>query len=114
MTLGHKHYPNGKAASYTILCKYIPKCTKKNNESTTMRKMPVTGVSFYQRATPFNGPPVAGKNYSTEDIITFWKCRHRGHRSPLCPKFDDKGFQGMQFMFTQGMHPLFAGKFTHH
>ena len=80
MTHGYNHYPNRKAASYNMFCKYLPERIKKNNESKTMRDRPTTGVSFYQRATPIYGPPVAGTNDITEDMITFYKFGHRGHR----------------------------------
>ena len=78
-----------------------------------MRDRPATSVSFYQRATPMNGPPVVGKNGITEDMITSWKCGCSDHISLLFPKADNKGLQGIQFMFTQGEYTQFAGQFTH-
>ena len=88
-----------------MLCKYAPECTKSKNDSTAMCDRPATSVSFYQCATPINGPPVAGKNGITYNMITCLKYGPCGHRSPLCPKDGDKGFQGMQFLFTQYMPP---------
>ena len=35
-----------------------------------MRNRPITGMSFYQCANRFDGPPVAGTNGITEDMIT--------------------------------------------
>ena len=93
--------------------KYAHERTNKNNESTTMRDKPATGVLFYQRATPIDGSPVAGENGITENMINFWKCGRRDHRYPFCPKGDDEGFQVMQYLLTQGMHPPFSGQFTH-
>ena len=95
MTQVHNRYPNIKAASYTMFCKYVPESTDNKNESTTMCNRTATGVSFYQRSIPVNGTPVSGTNVISEDMISCWKCGCRGHISPFCPKYDDKGFQGM-------------------
>ena len=70
MNQGHNRYPNINVAAYTMLCKYVPECIKNNNKSTTMCSTPAAGVSFYQRATPINGPSVAVTNGINEDIIT--------------------------------------------
>ena len=32
ITQGQNSYPNSKAASYTMLCNYVPKFTKEKNE----------------------------------------------------------------------------------
>ena len=93
MTQGHNRYPNIKVAAYTMLCKYVTEHIDNKNNSTTIHGRPATGVSFYQRDTPIDGPPVAGTNDITEDMITCWKCGHRGHRYPLCPKSDDTFFK---------------------
>ena len=74
MTQGYIGYPNSKAAAYNMLYKYVPECTKNKNYSTTMRDRPAIGVSFYQRATPVDGTPVAVINGITDDIITCWRC----------------------------------------
>ena len=73
MIQGHNHYPNIMADAYTIMCKYIHESTKNKNESTTMYDRPATGVSFYQCATPVDGPPVEETDGITEDIITCCK-----------------------------------------
>ena len=113
MTQGGNRYPNSKAPSYTMFFKYVHDRINNKNESTTMRDRPVAGVSLYQQVTPVNCPPVAGTNFITEDMITCCKCGRRGNRSLLCPKSNGKSFQGMQFIFTQGLHPPFSGQFTH-
>ena len=61
MTQGHNHYPTRKAAAYAILCKYVTERPKSKNELTETGDRPVTGVSFYRRATPVDGPPVSGE-----------------------------------------------------
>ena len=108
MTQGHNRYPNSKASKYTMLCKYVPDLTNNKNNSTTTRNSPVSGVSLYQRATLVDGPQVSVTNCITEDIFTCWKCGLCGHRSLLCPKSDNKCFQGMQFVFTQVTLPHFT------
>ena len=52
-------------------------------------------------------------NVINEATITFWKYRHHSHRSLVCPKSNDKGFQGIKFMSTQGMYNPLSGQFTH-
>ena len=47
MNNGNNHYPNIKAAAYTMLCKYAPERIKNNENSTTMRNSPATGVLLY-------------------------------------------------------------------
>ena len=78
-----------------------------------MCKRPSTGVSFCQRATPIYGLTVPGTNGIIDDMITCWKCKRRSHRYQFFQKADDKGFQGIQSMFNQGIHPPFEGQFTH-
>ena len=46
MNQGQNRYPNSKAATYTMLCKYLPECTKNKNESMAMCYRPATGVSL--------------------------------------------------------------------
>ena len=83
ITQGQKCYPNSKAAKYTTFCKYVPERTKNKSKSTAMRKRTSMGMSFYQRATPVDGPPVAGTHGITKDIITCCKCGRRCHISLL-------------------------------
>ena len=113
MTQKRNRYHNSKADAYTILCRYIPKNIKNKNESTTIGNRPATGVPICQRATTTDGPLVEVTNGITEDMITCCKYGRHGHRSLLFPKSNNKGFQGMQLMFTQGMHSPFERKFTH-
>ena len=71
------------------------------------------GLPLYQRATHIGGTPVLGGNDITEYMNTCWKYGFRGHRYPFCKKSNDKGFQGILFMFMQGMHPPFSVHFTY-
>ena len=104
MAQGHNRYPNSKDAAYTMFCKYVPERINNKNYSTTMCDRPAMGASLYQHATPIDGTSVAGKKCMTEDMITCWKCGRCGHRSQFLPKADDKGFQGTQFIFKQGIN----------
>ena len=108
MTQGQNRYPNIKSTAINMLCKYVSEHIKNKNNSTTICNRLATGVSFYQRATPINGPPVAETNGIAEDIITFCKCSCRSHIYPLFPKADDKVFQGMK-IHVQARHapPIF-------
>ena len=47
MNNGNNQYPNIKATAYTMLCKYAPERIKNNENSTTMRNSPATGVLLY-------------------------------------------------------------------
>ena len=110
MTQEHNRYPTSKADAYTMLFEYAPKRLKSNNNLMATRNRPATCVSFYQRDTPVDGPPVAGTNGIIEEMSNCWKYGHSGYRSLLCTNSNTKGFQGMQFMFTQDMQPLFTEK----
>ena len=83
MTLGHNCYPKSKASAYTMFCKYVPERIKNKNESMNMCDRPATGVSFHQRVTPIDGPPISGTIFTTEDMINCYKYGRGGHISPL-------------------------------
>ena len=42
----HNYPPTSKAASYTMLCKYVPKIPRSKNDPTSMRDSMATGVSL--------------------------------------------------------------------
>ena len=88
-----------------MISKFVPERNQDRNRS-SVQDSPATGVSFYQRAASVQIAPVAGTNKVPETSIECWRCGRKGHCSPVCSSIDsgdnNTGFQGMQYMFTQG------------
>ena len=109
MAEGHNRYPPNKATAYTMISKFVPERNQESNRS-SVHNSPATGVLFYQRAASIQGAPVVGTNKVLETSIECWCCGRKGHRSPVYPLIysgdNNTGFQGMQYMFTQGAYDI--------
>ena len=96
MVEGNNRYLVDKATAYTMISKFQPERQRGPNG----RETTTSGVSFYQRADPMEGPPMPGTNGVLEAIVQCWRCGRNEHLSLFCPNVSD-GFQGMQYMFNQ-------------
>ena len=113
MSKDNNRYHLNKYMAYTMLSKYKKpsgggvktNCGYHNPQQGFQDRVPdvpARGISFYQRAAPFAGPPVVGKNGVTKAQVQCWLCGRKGHSSNSCPNSEDVvvSFQGMQYMFA--------------